>query len=48
MFADTHLRRHDQVWAAGGTPDTVFPIALNTLIEISGAEWAEISEPFPT
>ncbi len=48
VFADTHLRRHDQVWAAGGTPDTVFPIALNTLIEISGAEWAEISEPFPT
>ncbi len=44
VLADHHLRRHDEVWAAGGTPTTVFPIALADLIRASGAEWADLAE----
>ncbi len=46
VFADELLKRHDEVWAAGGTPDTVFPLSLTELIRLSDARWAEISEPF--
>ncbi len=44
VLADHHLRRHDELWAAGGTPTTVFPIALDELIRASGAEWADLAE----
>lgn len=46
VYADESLKRNDEVWAAGGTPDTVFPLSLADLIRLSGARWAEISEPF--
>ncbi|MGB2816920.1 MAG: YbaK/EbsC family protein [Burkholderiaceae bacterium] len=35
-FIDTSLRRFDVVWAAGGTPHCVFPIAPDDLVRISG------------
>jgi prolyl-tRNA editing enzyme YbaK/EbsC (Cys-tRNA(Pro) deacylase) len=35
-FVDTSLRRFDVVWAAGGTPHCVFPIAPSELVRISG------------
>ncbi len=44
VLADAGLRRHDEVWAAAGTPTTVFPIALDELIRASGAEWADLAE----
>ncbi|MEX0827256.1 MAG: YbaK/EbsC family protein [Acidimicrobiia bacterium] len=44
VFADEALRRHDLVWAAGGTPTTVFPIKLEELVRAAGAEWVEVSE----
>ncbi len=31
VFADPALRRHDPVWAAAGTPTTVFPISIEDL-----------------
>lgn len=43
VFADEGLRRHDPVWAAGGTPSTVFPISLEDLDRMSRPTWAEIS-----
>jgi prolyl-tRNA editing enzyme YbaK/EbsC (Cys-tRNA(Pro) deacylase) len=43
-YADVSLRRHDPVWAAGGTPTTVFEIRLGTLVEVTGARWADVSE----
>ena len=43
VFADSHLRRHDPVWAAGGTPSTVFPISIADLDRISAPVWADIS-----
>lgn len=44
VFADVSLKRNEDVWSAGGTPTTVFPIALDTLVEVSGAEWADLAE----
>jgi len=35
-FIDTSLRRFDVVWAAGGTPHCVFPIAPAELVRVSG------------
>jgi prolyl-tRNA editing enzyme YbaK/EbsC (Cys-tRNA(Pro) deacylase) len=36
-FIDTSLRRFDVVWAAGGTPHTVFPLAPDDLVRASAA-----------
>ena len=44
VFADHHLRRHETVWAAGGTPDTVFPIAVDDLARVTRAIWGSISQ----
>ena len=35
-FIDASLRRFETVWAAGGTPHCVFPIAVDELVRISG------------
>jgi len=35
-FIDASLRRFHTVWAAGGTPHCVFPIAIDELVRISG------------
>jgi len=43
IWADQALRRNDPVWAAGGTPTTVFRIATADLIRASGAVWADLS-----
>lgn len=43
VFADRKLERLDRLWAAGGTPSTVFPINLADLIRLSGATWADVS-----
>lgn len=43
IFADSSLRRHDPVWAAGGTPSTVFPISLADLDRISTPVWGVFS-----
>jgi Cys-tRNA(Pro) deacylase len=43
VFADEELRRHDPVWAAGGTPSTVFPVSLDDLDRMSRPTWAAIS-----
>jgi len=41
-FVDASLRRFDQVWAAGGTPHCVFPIAPADLVIASGGREIEI------
>ena len=43
VFADEGLKRNDPVWAAGGTPTTVFPISLADLDRLAGPVWAHIS-----
>ncbi|MDX1469005.1 MAG: YbaK/EbsC family protein [Acidimicrobiia bacterium] len=43
VFADPALRRNDPVWAAGGTPQTVFPIALDDLDRLASPIWRNVA-----
>jgi prolyl-tRNA editing enzyme YbaK/EbsC (Cys-tRNA(Pro) deacylase) len=44
VFCDRDLLRHRTVWAAAGTPDTVFPIAPEALVAATGAQVADLAE----
>lgn len=44
IFADLALRRHDPVWAAAGTPTTVFAISLTDLDRLARPEWVALSQ----
>lgn len=35
-LVDEDLRTHEEVWAAGGTPDTVFPLTFEQLVQLTG------------
>ena len=37
-LVDEDLRAHEEVWAAGGTPDTVFPIGFDQLVALTGGQ----------
>ncbi len=43
VLADEMLRRNDPVWAAAGTPTTVFPISLSDLDRLADPTWADLS-----
>ena len=47
VFGDLALRRNDPVWAAAGTPTTVFPISLEDLDEHAAPQWVQLSEGDP-
>lgn len=42
-FVDRDLLGHDVVWAAAGTPDSVFPIAPDRLVEVTGGMVADFA-----
>jgi prolyl-tRNA editing enzyme YbaK/EbsC (Cys-tRNA(Pro) deacylase) len=42
-LCDPALVEYDEVWAAAGTPDTVFPIAPAELLRLSGAEVVDVT-----
>jgi 5,10-methenyltetrahydrofolate synthetase len=44
IYADPGLRRNEIVWAAAGTPTTVFPIAVEELARSTGAVWVDLAE----
>jgi len=44
VFADNRLRRNDPVWAAAGTPTTVFPISISELDRLAKPVWEDLSE----
>jgi prolyl-tRNA editing enzyme YbaK/EbsC (Cys-tRNA(Pro) deacylase) len=44
MYADETLTEFDTVWAAAGSPETVFPISPDCLLEITGATVADLAE----
>lgn len=44
VLCDQDLLSYDIVWAAGGTPDTVFAIAPADLVRIAGATPADVAE----
>ncbi|MDG5778126.1 YbaK/EbsC family protein [Haloarculaceae archaeon H-GB2-1] len=44
VYFDETLLEFDTVWAAAGTPEAVFPIAPDTVLELSGAEPVDVAE----
>jgi prolyl-tRNA editing enzyme YbaK/EbsC (Cys-tRNA(Pro) deacylase) len=42
VFSDPNLLQYDEVWAAVGTWNDVFPIAPNDLVRASGAVVADL------
>jgi prolyl-tRNA editing enzyme YbaK/EbsC (Cys-tRNA(Pro) deacylase) len=42
VLIDATFRRFGEVWAAAGTPLTVFPLSPDELVEISGGSEAEV------
>ncbi|MEU9500386.1 YbaK/EbsC family protein [Streptomyces sp. NPDC048196] len=44
VLADRGLLAHDEVWAAAGTPHTVFPLAPTTLIEHAQGRVVDVRE----
>lgn len=43
VLLDPILLAHDPVWAAAGTPSTVFPIAPARLVEVAGARVVDVT-----
>jgi Cys-tRNA(Pro) deacylase len=44
IFMDEDLLAHDEVWAAGGRPDSVFPVEPAALQKATAAEVVELKE----
>ncbi len=44
LLLDGDLRRFATVWAAGGTPFSVFPLTPAELQQLTGADWADIRQ----
>jgi prolyl-tRNA editing enzyme YbaK/EbsC (Cys-tRNA(Pro) deacylase) len=44
VFVDRDLLQYDQVWAAAGTPDSVFPLAPDDLVRLSNGQVADLKE----
>lgn len=44
IFADHALRRNDPIWSAAGTPDTIYPIALEDFDRFVQPIWAGLAE----
>jgi prolyl-tRNA editing enzyme YbaK/EbsC (Cys-tRNA(Pro) deacylase) len=42
LLLDEDLRRFGKVWAAGGTPFSVFPLTPEELRTITGTEWTDV------
>ncbi|CAM5387199.1 YbaK/EbsC family protein [Streptomyces avidinii] len=47
VLADRSLLAHDTIWAAAGTPHTVFPMAPGELVTYAGATLADVREQPP-
>ena len=42
-YLDPALQGYEEIWAAAGTPDSVFPLSPGDLLKITGAQIADIS-----
>ena len=48
-YIDADLLQYDQVWAAAGTPNAVFPIAPDALVRITRGQVVDLKQdPAPT
>jgi prolyl-tRNA editing enzyme YbaK/EbsC (Cys-tRNA(Pro) deacylase) len=41
---DASLQRHDDIWAAAGTPESVFRMAPEQLQRITGGAWQDLAQ----
>jgi prolyl-tRNA editing enzyme YbaK/EbsC (Cys-tRNA(Pro) deacylase) len=44
LLLDADLRRFELVWAAAGTPYSVFPVSPDQLRALTGAEWSDVRQ----
>ena len=44
LLLDGDLRQFAKVWAAGGTPHTVFPLTPEDLRRVTRAEWSDVRD----
>ncbi|MEZ4516862.1 MAG: YbaK/EbsC family protein [Chloroflexota bacterium] len=44
VYIDQDLTRYEQIWAAAGTPNTVFEITPAKLIEVSSGIVADLAD----
>ena len=44
LLLDVDLRRFAIVWAAAGTPFSVFPVTPDQLRSLTGADWADVKQ----
>ena len=44
ILIDEDLTRYEEIWAAGGTPNAVFPLSPDELVRISGGRVADVRE----
>jgi len=44
LLLDVDLRRFAIVWAAAGTPFSVFPVTPDQLRSLTGADWADVRQ----
>jgi prolyl-tRNA editing enzyme YbaK/EbsC (Cys-tRNA(Pro) deacylase) len=44
LLLDEDLRRFETVWAAAGTPFSVFPLRPDELRRLTGADWADVRQ----
>lgn len=42
LFMDAELQRFDKVWAAAGTPFSVFPVSPAQLATLTGVAWSDV------
>ena len=42
-FLDVSLRRHEIIWAAAGTPESIFPMSPDQLEQMTAGEWIDAS-----
>lgn len=44
LVMDTDLQRFSRIWAAAGTPFSVFPLTPDQLARLTGADWADVRQ----
>jgi prolyl-tRNA editing enzyme YbaK/EbsC (Cys-tRNA(Pro) deacylase) len=44
LLLDADLQRFEMVWAAAGTPYSVFPVSPDQLRALTGAEWSDVRQ----
>jgi prolyl-tRNA editing enzyme YbaK/EbsC (Cys-tRNA(Pro) deacylase) len=41
---DISLLEHDQIWAAAGTPESIFPMSPQQLQQLTAGDWVDVAQ----